>query len=142
MTMGLMVKTILLVSVVMLAGCASDLPRAHSARPTSAPTTQPAIPLRRRGMSSNLLGNPANVVDWLVMMDTPETLSPGTRKGVNLITDAPARLEMVEPGNHDYPRRGEWVSDENETEFEFTELIPSWNVNSPPGTGVRFDVRT
>src|SRR5204863_1038444 len=91
---------------------------------------------------SNQLGNPANMVDWLVMLDTPETLSPGTRKGINLVMESPPRLEMVEPGNHDYPRRGEWISEEDETEFEFTEFIPSWNVNAPKETGVRFDVKT
>src|SRR6266511_3136371 len=72
--------------------------------------------LVRPSIDNNPLGNPPNMVDRLVMIDTPEALGQGTRAGVNLVVETPARLLMVEPANRTYPRRGTWTSDENKTD--------------------------
>jgi hypothetical protein len=40
-----------------------------------------------------------------------------------------------------YPAQQRWTSATMETEFPFTELLPSWNVAVPENAGVRWDVR-
>lgn len=40
-----------------------------------------------------------------------------------------------------YPIQARWTSATTETEFAFTELLPSWNVTVPENAGVRWDVR-
>jgi len=52
-----------------------------------------------------------------------------------VVLDAP--LDMDE-----HPRTGRWTSPEVAAAFPFTELIPSWNAATPPGTGVEFEART
>lgn len=48
---------------------------------------------------------------------------------------------VVEPGKS-FPSVGTWTSRPIETEFAFTELLPSWNITMPAmRAGVRFDVR-
>jgi len=41
-----------------------------------------------------------------------------------------------------YPRRGSWTSPVMPSEPALTELLPSWSVDAPAGTGVRFSART
>jgi hypothetical protein len=95
-----------------------------------------------RDRTGNTLGNPAGMVDRLEMIDTAEELGQGTRVGVNLVTEnGVAKLVLHEPGNRHYPRRGSWTSDEIEADCEFTELIPSWNVQTPANTGLWILVR-
>lgn len=87
--------------------------------------------------TGNTLGNPAGMVDRLVMIDNAEELGQGTRVGVNLVTEGGvSKLVLNEPANRHYPRRGSWVSEEIESDCEFTELIPSWNVQTPANTGL------
>lgn len=40
-----------------------------------------------------------------------------------------------------FPRNGTWVSEEVEAPFHFTELVPSWMVDTPAETGVAFEFR-
>jgi hypothetical protein len=99
-------------------------------------------PTARKSTDNNPLRNPPGIVDRLVMIDTLETLSQGTRKGVTIVSGPPAELALYEPANREYPRRGMWESDEQVAEFPFTELVPSWNVATPANTGIKFEVRT
>ena len=52
------------------------------------------------------------------------------------------RLTIDGDGTGGYPRRGSWTSPVVPGGFGVTELLPSWNVDTPPGTGVRFSART
>jgi hypothetical protein len=97
--------------------------------------------------------NPPGMVDRLDFFDTAAAWAQGRYERVELLPDAPARLKLhdsplpaknpaskgYEPG---FPRAGSWTSPEVRTPYGFTELIPSYNPNCPPDTGVRIDVRT
>ena len=52
----------------------------------------------------------------------------------------PDGIVLHSPGD-DYPLLGTWTSDTIKSDFDFTELLPSWNALVPDGTGVRFEVR-
>lgn len=84
----------------------------------------------------------ARVADELVKLDTVEDLNNATLRHVRLVDGQDAKLELFDPATADYPRQGEWISDPHESKFAFTEMIPSWNVRTPPQTGVRFYVQT
>jgi hypothetical protein len=79
------------------------------------------------------------MVDRLVMIDSPDAFLSGERKFVEV--EPAGRMVLRDTRERTYPRYGSWTSPESRTEFPFTELIPSWNVDTPPNTGVRFDVR-
>ena len=81
----------------------------------------------------NDLGNPPGIVDRLDLFDSLGDWESGTSEHVTVLT-APARVTPVGP-------MARWTSPEVSTAFAFTELIPSWNVTAPPGTGLRLDVR-
>lgn len=80
--------------------------------------------------------------DRLVKLDTVETLNDATMRHVQLVDSAVPKLVLNDPTNSEYPRFGIWESSEQEADFGFTQMIPSWNVSTPAGTGVRFFVRT
>lgn len=52
----------------------------------------------------------------------------------------PRRSEPTTRANR-YPAQARWTSATIETEFAFTELLPSWNVDVPANAGVKWDVR-
>ena len=85
--------------------------------------------------------NPVGMVDRLDFFDTPAAWPESTRERVDVITTAPARLTLHDTRN-DFPRDGLWTSAEVKTDLPFTELLPSWNPDCPPDTGLRLDVRT
>jgi Peptidase_C39 like family len=83
----------------------------------------------------------AKQADQLVKIDTVETLNDAAMRHVKLVGDKKPKLVLNDPTNSEYPRRGVWMSGEQETDFPFTQMIASWNVKCPPGTGIRFFVR-
>ena len=85
--------------------------------------------------------NPVGMVDRLDFFDTPAAWSAGTRDRIDILTTGPDRLALHDTRN-DFPRDGLWTSAEVKTDLPFTELLPSWNPDCPPDTGLRLDVRT
>jgi hypothetical protein len=92
--------------------------------------------------SSNPLKGSPEMVDRLSMFDAADEFDDGKLEHVRVEMNSPARVVLDDKRTNTYPRYGHWISPEVQTEFGFTELIPSWNVTCPPNTGVRFDVRT
>jgi len=108
--------------------------RAHaSTAPATRATTRPAP---RRAAARN----PKNIVDRLVQIESADAWSDGSMTNAIVRPEAPARLELGyrERG---FPRTGTWTSDEEKSEFPFTRLIASFNVATPPDTGVLLEAR-
>jgi hypothetical protein len=87
------------------------------------------------------------MVDRLVFTDSAETFRTGKMRHVVLVnpTSGPARITLdqkEQDGHQNYPRSGTWTTPKIETAFPITEVLPSWNVITPPQTGVLFHVRT
>lgn len=95
----------------------------------------------RRPTTANALGNPPGMTDRLVLLDSSDAWERGTSHRVEIRT-SPAPVVRLLDGEQDaYPRSGTWTSAPIPAEFWFTELIPSFNADVPPDTGVRLDVR-
>jgi len=93
---------------------------------------------QRRG--SNFLGNPADMADQLVMHDSSAAFAAGKFERTSPGGDG-SSVTLNDARGNAFPRQGTWTSAEQATAFAFTEMIPSWNVNTPKDTGVRFHVR-
>lgn len=98
-------------------------------------------PGRRRPNTSNSLANPPGMVDRLVAVDSPLAWAGGTFAGVRLLGNSPARVLLAAGPGEEYPRSGAWTSPVIEADVDFTELLPSWNAEVPPETGLRAEVR-
>ncbi|MCC6545982.1 C39 family peptidase [Candidatus Sumerlaeota bacterium] len=93
-------------------------------------------------VTDNRLGNPEGAVDRLVFFETPDEWNKGAFRNVAVSEATPPRLRLT-PGERSrgYPKQGSFTTREFETDFPFTELLPSWNVNSTENSGFTFDVR-
>ena len=100
-------------------------------------------PGSRRHSGENDLGNPPGMMDRLDVFDSIGAWESGTREGVAVLTAPPRVAPTLVPPARPPVSGGNpaWTSPEVPTAFAFTELIPSWNVTAPPGTGLRLDVR-
>src|SRR5688572_21994000 len=124
---------VVLTALLMVAGLVVALMTARSASPAR----------RGRGVSAtNPLKGYPDAVDRLAMFDSADEFDDGRLEHVRLEVNSPARVVLDDKRHNTYPRYGYWTSPEVQTEFAFTELIPSWNARCPADTGVRFDVRT
>jgi hypothetical protein len=92
-----------------------------------------AVRSPRSHSGENDLGNPPGMVDRLDVFDSAGDWESGASEHVAVLA-GPARVTPVEA-------TARWTSPEVSTPLAFTELIPSWNVTAPPGTGLRMDVR-
>jgi hypothetical protein len=101
----------------------------------------PGVPVRDRSVTNPMVGRP-DMVDRLVMYDSEKGFGVGQLDQVSLATNSSPQIVLSDQRQNTYPRYGSWVSPIVESEFGFTELIPSWNVTTPRDTGVRFQVRT
>ena len=88
----------------------------------------------------NVLGNPAGMVDRIDFVETAPLWAAGKPERVEVIGAAPARVTLNDPRGQ-FPRAGSWTGPEVSAVMPFTELIPSWNPDCPPETGIRLDVR-
>lgn len=89
------------------------------------------------GVNNPLHGRP-NMVDRLVMFDTAARFTQGQNEHV-----APgAAVVLNDDRPKTFPRYGTWTSPVIELGFGATEFIPSWNVTTPPDTGVWFTIST
>jgi len=90
---------------------------------------------------SNRLENPPDMVDHLYLLDEAEDWKEGEFSRIDL-SDGGGEVGLVlaDERQRAYPRRGRYTTPEIETEFPFTELIPSWNARTPDETGMNFHV--
>lgn len=89
----------------------------------------------------NRLENPPNMVDRLVFFDSPEEWRAGELLRLSIQEEEAAKLILHDERERSFPRRGRYETEEFETDFPFTELLPSWNPHTPPDTGLSFQVR-
>jgi len=99
------------------------------------------FPASRLPVASNTLKNPPGMVDRLVMFDTAEGFAAGTHLRTQLQSGSVPGVRLVDGAAKSFPRNGVWTSPELMSEFPFTELLPSWNVQTPPETGIAVEVR-
>ena len=82
--------------------------------------------------------NTPNTVDDLVMTDTPDGFLAGTMRRA-AVRDGAVRIDDAR--ERGWPKSGQWTSPQVTAKFPYTELVPSWNVLTPPDTGASFEVR-
>ncbi len=82
--------------------------------------------------------NTPDIVDELVLVDTADGFRTGAMRRVALRGSA---IELDDARERSWPKSGQWTSPEVKSTFAFSELVPSWNVITPPDTGASFDVR-
>jgi hypothetical protein len=82
--------------------------------------------------------NTPDIVDDLILTDTADGFRAGTFRRVALRDNA---IRLDDDRERSWPKNGQWTSPEVQTKFAFAELVPSWNVLTPPGTGASFEVR-
>jgi hypothetical protein len=78
------------------------------------------------------------MADYLDVFQTSADFAAGK---ADRVTTAANRLVLSDE-RPQFPRLGTWTSPEVTTPRPFTELLPSYNPDCPPDTGLRFDVRT
>jgi hypothetical protein len=88
----------------------------------------------------NILGNPAGMVDRIEFVETAPAWSAGKLERVEVVGATPARVTLNDSRGQ-FPRMGSWTGPEVSAGMPFTELLPSWNPDCPPETGIRLDVR-
>lgn len=92
---------------------------------------------------SNRLENPPDMVDRLVFFDTVEEWEKGELERVKAVeVKGVPRLILDDTRERRFPKSGRYITEEFETEFPFTELVPSWNPFTEDDTGLAFQVRT
>ena len=81
-------------------------------------------------------------VDRLTFFDSADAFRSGYFDHVVLAGDDPTRITLDHRPQKGFPRDGFWTTKQVETDFPFTEFLPSWNLIAPENTGVLFQVRT
>lgn len=84
--------------------------------------------------------NPRGFVDRILILDDSDDWSVGESQRVAVTDEGALRLD--DPPGPRYPRRGVWTSPEYMTDFPVTEVLPSWNVDVPGDSGVKFFIRS
>ncbi len=79
-------------------------------------------------------------VDRMMVLDQAADWSDGESHRVTATEDG--ALILDDPPGPRYPRRGAWTSPVYVTDFPVTEVLPSWNVDTPGDSGVKFFIRT
>lgn len=76
----------------------------------------------------------------MIVIDDAEGWDRGDLNRVK--TDGNGQLILKDMPSSLYPHNGGWTSPVYETELPITEVLPSWNVDAPKNTGVRFYIRS
>ena len=131
------------IALTMLCACSAMALGQQSDRKENRSENPPAEQSSEKEMvTDNRLGDPPGAVDRLVFFDTPEAWAKGNLRNVAVQPGEPSRLELAaKQRSRGYPKRGSYTTEEFSTEFPFTELLPSWNVNTTEKSGFAFDVR-
>jgi hypothetical protein len=92
------------------------------------------------------IGNPLhgrpNMVDGLQMIDNEQGFRAAELDHVKVIPGAASGVVLNDDRAKSFPRYGTWTSPEFDVGYGLTEFIPSWNVITPPDTGVWFSIST
>jgi hypothetical protein len=115
-----------------------------SAAETQQTTLPESAPAAEDPIVTNRLSHHPHMADQVFVFgrdgDLPWSLGEATR--VIETVDAFGEAAIVLDDDRDrFPRNGTWVTTETLTAFPFTELVPSWMVETPPETGLTFDFR-
>ncbi len=91
-------------------------------------------------------GNPLSLqpdfADKLDFFDTQRAFEAGTLTRVKANSSGDGGVVVLDASTENqFPRRGVWISPIVQAEFNFQELLPSYNAYAPPGTGVRLQMR-
>ena len=84
--------------------------------------------------------NPIGFVDRMTVIDDAGGWEDGEAQRVAITGDG--ALQLNDPPGPRYPRRGAWTSPEYVTDFPITQVLPSWNVDAPEDSGVKFFIRS
>lgn len=118
-------------------GPAASAPTTARASTTSAPEESD------NGPGNNLRGGPHDV-HALLLDDSAAIFSQGSTEQVTIETSPPG-IAIPAPRTAsapaDPPLQAVYVSRAIDTAFPFNDLVPSWNVQVPEGTGFRAEVR-
>lgn len=93
----------------------------------------------RSPSGTNPLGSALPMAHQLVMWDNAPDFAEGTSRQISPEGEG---VVMHHPEPRSFPLRSTWTSPTVETSFDFTELLPSWNVLVPDRTGAMFHVRS
>ncbi len=85
--------------------------------------------------------NPMHIVDRMIVLDDAADWSTGEFKRIKVNDDGQLTLDDP-PSRERYPRSGTWTSPEYVTDFPFTQVLPSWNMNVQAESGVKFFIRS
>ena len=96
------------------------------------------VPSTRPAVTQTFRPNTPDTVDDLVLTDTADAFHAGALRRTAVRGSA---VELDDRRERSWPKTGQWTSQEVKTKFAFRELVPSWNVLTPPETGASFDVR-
>ncbi|MBI4582138.1 MAG: C39 family peptidase [Planctomycetes bacterium] len=118
---------------------------ASASAPASAAASAPAATSAPQdgGPGNNLRGGP-NDVHALLLDEAAEVFSRGATEEATIEVNPPG-VAIPKPrtagATADQPRLSTYTSRAIETEFPFNDLVPSWNVDLPEGTGVEAEIR-
>jgi hypothetical protein len=87
------------------------------------------------------LRNPPGILDRLVLIDTAAAFAAGKVDRTTVLSAGEAGITLSDERPKGWPLEGMWTSPEMTPEFPITNLLPSWNVLTPPETGVQVDAR-
>jgi hypothetical protein len=111
--------------------------------PASVPATSTSSAPEDDTPTSNLRGGPNDVFD-LILDETADVFSQGATEQVNIETN-PAGVSIPKAkaagATGAQPYRAVYTSRVIEADFPFNELVPSWNVDLPEGTGFQTEIR-
>lgn len=80
--------------------------------------------------------------DKLDLYDTAEAFASGTfEHAVSVPSSRGASVVLSDLREKAFPRRGVWTGPVVQTPFPVDEVIPSYNAYTPPGTGIRLQLR-
>ncbi|MCC5877282.1 MAG: C39 family peptidase [Candidatus Sumerlaeia bacterium] len=93
---------------------------------------------------TNRLGHHPHMVDYTVdfgRANGPNWTDGEFTRSSETIDQFGDSILILDDDRDRFPRNGTWVSSEVETPFTFTELVPSWMLDTPEDTGIAFEFR-
>ncbi len=116
---------------------------APATAPTSSPATSTSSAPEDESPGNNLRSGPYDV-HALLLDETAEVFSQGATEEVTIEVNRPG-VAMPAPrtagAGAEQIRQSNYTSRVIETEFPFNDLVPSWNVDVPEGTGFEVEIR-
>lgn len=115
---------------------ASDAQQSSAASTTQQEPSEPIV--------TNRLGHHPLMVDYTVdfgRANGPSWMDGEFTRSSETINRFGESTLILDDDRDRFPRNGTWISSEVETPFPFTELVPSWMLDTPEDTGIAFEFR-